>query len=166
MAITLGQTLSFTATATDPEVPPQTPHYSLNGVVPAGASITSGGVFTFTPSEAGSFDFTVQVADTGTPVGVDTEAFAVLVVLGAVRGVNLHPMHYFFLGASFFAFHLLFAYLVDHILLDLAFVIAAGLGAWLFLDSGATVEVQPGGARPGRPWGSVLFGPGFVAGTF
>ena len=51
--------------------------------------------------------------------------FAVLVVLGAVRGINLHPMHYFFLGASFFAFHLLFAYLVDHIVLELAFVIAA-----------------------------------------
>jgi len=51
--------------------------------------------------------------------------FTVLVVLGAVRGVNLHPMHYFFLGASFFAFHLLFAYLVDHVVLELAFIIAA-----------------------------------------
>jgi len=51
--------------------------------------------------------------------------FTVLVVLGAVRGVTLHPMHYFFLGASFFAFHLLFAYLVDHIAIELAFVIAA-----------------------------------------
>ena len=51
--------------------------------------------------------------------------FTVLVVLGAVKGINLHPMHYFFLGASFFSFHLLFAYLVDHIHLELAFVIAA-----------------------------------------
>jgi len=51
--------------------------------------------------------------------------FTVLVVLGAVRDINLHPMHYFFLGAAFFSFHLLFAYLVDHIVLELAFVVAA-----------------------------------------
>ncbi len=51
--------------------------------------------------------------------------FTVLVVLGAVKDTNLHPMHYFFLGATFFSFHLLFAYLVDHVLLELAFVIAA-----------------------------------------
>ncbi len=51
--------------------------------------------------------------------------FTVLVVFGAVKGTNLHPMHYFFLGAAFFAFHLLFAYLVDHVLLEVAFVISA-----------------------------------------
>jgi len=34
-------------------------------------------------------------------------------------------MHYFFLGASFFSFHILFAYLVDHLLLELSFIIAA-----------------------------------------
>ncbi len=51
--------------------------------------------------------------------------FTVLVVLGAVKGINLHPMHYFFLGAAFFAFHLLFAYLVDHVLLEWAFVAAS-----------------------------------------
>jgi hypothetical protein len=51
--------------------------------------------------------------------------FSVLVVLGIVSGVNLHPIHYFFLGAAFFAFHLLFAYLVDHVVLGLAFVVAA-----------------------------------------
>ena len=51
--------------------------------------------------------------------------FTTLVVLGAVRDRNLHPMHYFFLGASFFSFHILFAYLVDHLLLELSFLIAA-----------------------------------------
>jgi len=51
--------------------------------------------------------------------------FTVLVVLGVLSDTNLHPMHYFFLGASFFAFHLLFAYVVDLIPLELAFVIAA-----------------------------------------
>jgi Inner membrane protein CreD len=51
--------------------------------------------------------------------------FTTLIVLGAVNDRNLHPMHYFFLGASFFSFHILFAYLVDHLLLELSFVIAA-----------------------------------------
>jgi hypothetical protein len=51
--------------------------------------------------------------------------FMTLIVLGAVTDKNLHPMHYFFLGASFFSFHILFAYLVDHLLLELSFIIAA-----------------------------------------
>ncbi|HET9914300.1 MAG TPA: inner membrane CreD family protein, partial [Anaerolineales bacterium] len=51
--------------------------------------------------------------------------FTTLIVLGAVRDRNLHPMHYFFLGASFFSFHILFAYLVDHMLLEVAFITAA-----------------------------------------
>lgn len=50
--------------------------------------------------------------------------FTVLLVVGIVQGINLHPMHYFFVGAGFFAFHLLFAYLVDHILIEVAFVIS------------------------------------------
>lgn len=51
--------------------------------------------------------------------------FAVLVVLGAVSKNNLHPIHYFFLGASFFSFHILFAYLVDHLIPEISFIIAA-----------------------------------------
>jgi inner membrane protein involved in colicin E2 resistance len=52
--------------------------------------------------------------------------FTVLVVLSAVKNdTSLHPMHYFFLGASFFSFHLLFAYLVDHVIPEIAFVISA-----------------------------------------
>jgi inner membrane protein CreD len=51
--------------------------------------------------------------------------FTVLVIIGAVRGQSLHPMHYFFLGAAFFSFHLLFAYLADQVAIELAFIIAA-----------------------------------------
>ncbi|MCX7839669.1 MAG: inner membrane CreD family protein [Anaerolineae bacterium] len=51
--------------------------------------------------------------------------FTVLVIIGAVHGHNLHPMHYFFLGASFFSFHLLFAYLADRIAIEIAFVVSA-----------------------------------------
>ncbi|HIG75120.1 MAG TPA: hypothetical protein EYQ24_11240 [Bacteroidetes bacterium] len=41
--------------------------------------------------------------------------FFCVFVMALLRGVRLHPMHYFFLGAAFFAFHLLLAYLVDHV---------------------------------------------------
>lgn len=60
--------------------------------------------------------------------------FTVLVVLGAVSGKHLHPMHYFFLGASFFSFHLLFAYLVDHVVLELAFLLAAAVSLTLVIS--------------------------------
>ena len=49
----------------------------------------------------------------------------VMVIAGATSGPALHPMHYWFISAAFFAFHLLLAYLVDHINLHLAFAIAA-----------------------------------------
>ena len=38
-----------------------------------------------------------------------------MVILGVLGGQNLHPVNYGFLSAAFFAFHLLLAYLVDHI---------------------------------------------------
>jgi inner membrane protein involved in colicin E2 resistance len=42
-----------------------------------------------------------------------------------MSGPALHPMHYWFISAAFFAFHLLLAYLVDHINLHVAFAVAA-----------------------------------------
>jgi hypothetical protein len=50
---------------------------------------------------------------------------AVVVIMGLVRGQNMHPMHYFFVCGSFFSFHLLMAYLADHLPLALTFVICA-----------------------------------------
>jgi hypothetical protein len=50
---------------------------------------------------------------------------AVMVMLGVTTGENLHPMNYLFLAAAFFAFHLLLAYLVDHVDIHVAFAIAA-----------------------------------------
>ena len=55
--------LTFTATATDPDIPAQTLTFSLSGTVPAGASITSAGVFTWTPSAIGDYTFDVVVSD-------------------------------------------------------------------------------------------------------
>ncbi len=58
----------------------------------------------------------------------------VLVILGILRGRNLHPMHYFFLAAAFFAFHLLLAYLVDHVDVHAAFAIAAAVSVFLVVS--------------------------------
>jgi inner membrane protein involved in colicin E2 resistance len=49
----------------------------------------------------------------------------VLVILGILHGDSLHPMNYAFLSAAFFAFHLLLAYLVDHVQIHAAFAISA-----------------------------------------
>ncbi|HEV7822953.1 MAG TPA: hypothetical protein VGO84_17340 [Burkholderiales bacterium] len=49
----------------------------------------------------------------------------VLLTIGVVKGIDIHPMHFFFLAAAFFAFHLLFSYLVDMISIHAAFAIAA-----------------------------------------
>lgn len=57
--------------------------------------------------------------------------FSVLIILGSIRGVNLHPMNYFLLAAGCFAFQLLFAYLVDLIPTMLAFAIAAAVSLLL-----------------------------------
>lgn len=58
------------------------------------------------------------------PVGLLFFMF-VASVLGAAKKLSLHPMHYFFIGCAFFAFHLLFAYTVDHIALAPAFLLAS-----------------------------------------
>jgi inner membrane protein involved in colicin E2 resistance len=50
---------------------------------------------------------------------------AVMVILGVTSGPALHPMHYWFIAAAFFAFHLLLAYLVDHVSVHIAFGVAA-----------------------------------------
>jgi len=49
----------------------------------------------------------------------------VMVMMGATFGPSLHPMHYWFISAAFFAFHLLLAYLVDHVSIHMAFLAAA-----------------------------------------
>jgi len=57
--------------------------------------------------------------------------FAVLLILGTVKGVKLHPVHYLFLAATFFSFHLLFSYLVDHMSPFPAFLIASAVSLLL-----------------------------------
>ena len=51
--------------------------------------------------------------------------FFLVFILSTLRGNDLHPMNYFFLACAFFAFHLLLAYLADHISIHAAFVISS-----------------------------------------
>jgi inner membrane protein involved in colicin E2 resistance len=57
--------------------------------------------------------------------------FFIIFILSALRGIDLHPMNYFFLACAFFAFNLLLAYLADHISIHLAFVISSAVSIFL-----------------------------------
>jgi len=60
--------------------------------------------------------------------------FFLIFVIATLKKIKLHPMHYFFLATSFFAFHLLLAYLVDHISIHLAFVICSVVSIFLVVS--------------------------------
>ena len=60
--------------------------------------------------------------------------FFLMFVITTLRGIELHPMNYFFLAGAFFAFHLLLAYLVDHISIHQAFVICSGVSIFLVVS--------------------------------
>ncbi len=60
--------------------------------------------------------------------------FFALFLLTTLRGIELHPMNYFFLACAFFSFHLLLAYLVDHASIHVAFVICSAVSIALLLS--------------------------------
>ena len=57
-----------------------------------------------------------------------------LFVFTTLRKVNIHPMNYFFVSAAFFSFHLLLAYLVDHVNIHVAFLISSALSIFLVIS--------------------------------
>ncbi len=57
--------------------------------------------------------------------------FFLMFIISTLRGIDLHPMNYFFFAAAFFSFHLLLAYLVDHISIHLAFLICSLVSTFL-----------------------------------
>ena len=60
--------------------------------------------------------------------------FFVVAILSTARGFAIHPMNYFFFGCGFFAFHLLFAYLVDHLAIVPSFAIASLVSVFLIVS--------------------------------
>ena len=57
--------------------------------------------------------------------------FFLMLIITTLRGIELHPMNYFFLAAAFFSFHLLLAYLVDHVSIHASFAISAAVSSFL-----------------------------------
>ncbi|OGF61981.1 MAG: hypothetical protein A2Y62_20910 [Candidatus Fischerbacteria bacterium RBG_13_37_8] len=60
--------------------------------------------------------------------------FFVLLIITIIKEVNVHPMNYFFIGAAYFSFHLLLAYLVDHISIHAAFIISSAVSIFLVIS--------------------------------
>src|SRR5206468_3267721 len=60
--------------------------------------------------------------------------FFLVFILSTLRGLDLHPMNYFFLACAFFAFHLLLAYLCDHVSIHVAFLISSAVSVLLVVS--------------------------------
>jgi hypothetical protein len=81
---------TFTASATDADLPANSLSFSLGVGAPSGAAISTGGVFTWTPTEAqGPNDYvvTIIVSDNGTPGMADQETITI-----HVNEVNVAPV--------------------------------------------------------------------------
>ena len=60
--------------------------------------------------------------------------FFLMLIITTLRGIELHPMNYFFLAAAFFSFHLLLAYLVDHMSIHASFAICSAVSIFLVIS--------------------------------
>ncbi|MGH9942346.1 MAG: inner membrane CreD family protein [Pyrinomonadaceae bacterium] len=60
--------------------------------------------------------------------------FFLMFIITTTRGLELHPMNYFFLAAAFFSFHLLLAYLVDHVSIHVAFAASSAVSIFLVIS--------------------------------
>jgi hypothetical protein len=57
--------------------------------------------------------------------------FTVLLIVTVIMKCPFHPMHYFFLAATFFSFHLMYSYFSDHMNLYLTFALASVISLML-----------------------------------
>jgi inner membrane protein involved in colicin E2 resistance len=60
--------------------------------------------------------------------------FFLMFIITTLRGIDLHPMNYFFLATAFFSFHLLLAYLVDHLSIHIAFTLSSTVSIFLLVS--------------------------------
>ena len=89
--VNVGQTVAFTASATDTDQPPQTLTFSLLAGATNATLNTNSGVFNFRPlvTQANSTNsFTLKVSDNGTPSLSATQSFAVIVNLLSAPGIG------------------------------------------------------------------------------
>ncbi len=77
-----GSLVSFTASASDADLPANTLVYQLGGAAPDGATLTPAGQFTWTPGEAqgpGAYNLLVIVSDNGAPAASHSQVVQVTV---------------------------------------------------------------------------------------
>jgi len=96
-----GSPLTFTATATDPDLPANTLTFTLDGA-PAGASISPAGAFTWTPGDNTVATFKVIVTDNGSPPMADEETITVTVnnVPPTITSITTTPSGQLVLGSN------------------------------------------------------------------
>ena len=89
--VNVGQTVAFTASATDTDQPPQTLTFALLAGATNATLNTNSGAFSFRPlvTQANSTNnFTLKVADNGTPSMSATQSFSVVVNPLSAPGIN------------------------------------------------------------------------------
>ena len=78
--VALGDTVSFTAPASDVDLPAQLLTFDFTNAVPGGASINAtNGLFSWTANTVGTNTFTVRVTDNGPGALADTKTFDIIV---------------------------------------------------------------------------------------
>jgi Inner membrane protein CreD len=60
--------------------------------------------------------------------------FFLLFIFTTVKQIKIHSMNYFFIAAAFFSFHLLLAYLVDHLSIHISFIISSVVSIFLVVS--------------------------------
>lgn len=60
--------------------------------------------------------------------------FFLLFIYTTIKNIRIHPMNYFFIGVAFFSFHLLMAYLVDHLSIQLSFLVCSFISIFLVIS--------------------------------
>jgi hypothetical protein len=97
-----------------------------------GRVVTGKGIGMITPSRIQPGDLASQLS-LSAPVSLFF-FFFVIFVLATLREIELHPINYLLLAGAFFAFHLLFAYSVDHLPVEAAFALASAVSVFLVVS--------------------------------
>jgi inner membrane protein involved in colicin E2 resistance len=60
--------------------------------------------------------------------------FFLMFIITTLKDIKIHPMNYFFIAAAFFSFHLLLAYLADHIDIHVALMVSSVVSIFLVIS--------------------------------
>lgn len=94
--------------------------------------VTGNGIGMVTPSRIQPGELSAQLS-LSAPVSLFFYFF-VLFVLATLRNIELHPINYLLIAGAFFAFHLLFAYSVDHLPVEAAFALSSLVSVFLVVS--------------------------------